>query len=432
MEMARVSPGLVRGIRRWDLVALMINSMFGASIFGLPSAAYALTGAYSVLVLVVCTVMIATIMLCFAEVSSGFTETGGQYLYARKAFGSFVGFEVGWLMWLQRLTSFAAVCNLLVTTGSYFWPVVDDGAWRVALISGVVASLTLVNIIGIRDTALVSNVFTVGKLAPILVFVLAGLFFVDPQRLSFRDPPSASAFSYCTLLFVSVFTGFEAVAIPAGEIRDPKRNLPFAMFTALAVIAVLYVLIQVVCIGTLPNMASSRRPLTDASASFLGAMGPAMISTGALIGITGTLIVIMLSGTRVLFAMAEQGQLPAFLSLTHSRFRTPYISILLTACFMLALTISGTFIYFLTINVIIRVTNYAVTCVALPVLRSRKEESAPAFTAPAGIPASIISTAFCIWLISASGWREAAHAGMAAMVGLPLYLFGRLLRRTSR
>lgn len=145
MGMAPIAPALVRGIGRWDLVALMINSMFGASIFGFPSAAYALTGTYSVLVLVVCTGMIATIMLCFAEVSSGFTETGGQYLYARKAFGSFVGFEVGWLMWLQRLTSFAAVCNLLVTTGSYFWPVVDDGAWRVVLISGVVASLTIVN-----------------------------------------------------------------------------------------------------------------------------------------------------------------------------------------------------------------------------------------------------------------------------------------------
>jgi len=163
----------------------------------------------------------------------------------------------------------------------------------------------------------------------------------------------------------------------------------------------------------------------------MGSAGAFMISTGALIGITGTLTVIMLSGTRVLFAIAEQRQFPGFLSSIHPRFRTPYISILISACVMLAVTISGTFIYFLTLNVIIRVINYAATCIALPVLRKKKEEN-PVFRAPAGIPVSIISTAFCIFLISASGWREIMHVGIAAFIGLPLYYSYRFYRHNSR
>ena len=430
--MSQISKGLVRGIGRWDLVAMMINSMVGASIFGLPSTVFSLTGAYSLVVFVVCAIIILLIMLCFAEVSSQFTETGGQYLYARKAFGPMIGFEIGWLMWIQRLTSFAAVCNLLVITASYFWPALSEGIWRMVFISAIVTLLTFTNIIGIRNTTVVSNFFTIGKLIPILIFVLTGLFFIDRQNFSFEILPNASTFSYSTLLLISIFTGFEAVAIPAGEIRDPKRNLPFAMFTAMAVTTVLYILIQVVCIGTLPNLATSTRPLTEASASFLGTKGPIMISVGALIGITGTLTVIMLSGTRVLFAMAEQGQLLTFLSKTHSRFRTPYVSILLTGFFMLVLTISGTFIYFLTINVIIRVTNYAATCIALPILRKKKKVNIPSFKAPKGIIISIISTSLCVWIISSSGWRELIHAGIAALVGLLLYFLFNFLTRNSR
>ena len=407
----------------------MINSILGASIFGLPSTIYALTGAYSLLTFLVCALVIALITLCFAEVSSRFTETGGQYLYAREAFGPVVGFEIGWLMWLQRLTSFAAVCNLLIVNLAYFWPAAGSGLWRAAAIAGVVTALTVVNIIGVRNAALVSNLFTAGKLTVVLLFVIVGLFLIDPQNYSFATRPSASAFSSSALLLISAFTGFEAVAIPAGEIRDPQRNLPFAMFTALVVVTLLYILIQIVCIGTLPGLANSERPLTDASSRFFGAAGASVISVGVLVSITGTLSVIMLSGPRVLFAMAEQGQLPSVLSATHRRFHTPYVAILLTAPLMLVVTISGTFIYALTINVIIRLVNYAVTCAALPILRRKSDERSAAFRVPAGTVISIVSVALCVWLLSSSGWREARDAGVAAAFGLILYVGYRLSQR---
>src|SRR5687767_486074 len=100
--------GLVRGIRRWDLVAVVINGIIGAGIFGLPSEVFGKIGSYSLIAFAVCALVVILIILCFAEVGSRYDTTGGPYLYAREAFGPLVGFEVGWLQWLARITAFAA------------------------------------------------------------------------------------------------------------------------------------------------------------------------------------------------------------------------------------------------------------------------------------------------------------------------------------
>src|SRR5262249_54829426 len=161
-----------RGIGRWDFVALTINGMVGAGIFGLPSKIYGLTGVWSVLAYLICAALITLITLCFAEVGSRFNETGGPYLYARVAFGSVIGFEVGWLLWLARVTAFSALCNLLIGYISFFWPAAGSGWARVLVIIAVVITLTTVNLIGVREATLASNLFTIGKLAPLLLFIV--------------------------------------------------------------------------------------------------------------------------------------------------------------------------------------------------------------------------------------------------------------------
>src|SRR3989475_10777666 len=204
--------GLVRGIRRWDLVALTINGIIGAGIFGLPAKVYSLIGSYSLIAFVVCALVVMLIILCFAEVGSRFEATGGPYLYAREAFGSTVAFEVGWLIWLARLTAFAANCNLMVSYLSFFWAPANSGITRALIITGVVISLTALNVFGVRQAAIASNLFTVGKLIPMLVFVAAGLFFLNPHAFAFGARPSAGAFSPSVLLLVLAFTGFEIAA----------------------------------------------------------------------------------------------------------------------------------------------------------------------------------------------------------------------------
>ncbi len=423
--------GLIRAIGRWDLVAVAINGIIGAGIFGLPSKAYALIGSYSLFAFVACAIVVVLIILCFAEVGSRFKDTGGPYLYAREAFGSIVGFEVGWLIWLVRITAFAANCNLLVGYLGFFYP--DSGnRWpRFGIITAVVVGLTIINLIGVRQAAITGNLFTIGKLVPMLLFVSLGLFFIQPQNYSFAVRPEIGAFSQSVLLLVYAFSGFEMAAIPAGEVRDPQRNLPMAILVAIAVVAIVYILIQIVCVGTLPDLASSQRPLADSASRFMGTAGGAIISAGAIISMTGNLNVVLLSGSRMPFAMAERKELPPFLARTHQKFHTPHISILITAAIALAVTLSGTFIYALTISTLTRLASYAVTCAALPLLRRRKDAPPAKFKVPGGDLIAVLVLILASWLLYNSNLREARDASIAAAVGLVIYFIYRLMRQRT-
>ncbi len=344
-ESTNPSPeGLIRGIRKWDLVAVTINGIIGAGIFGLPAKVFALIGSYSLIAFVACALVVTLIVLCFAEVGSRFDETGGPYLYAREAFGSTVAFEVGWLIWLARLTAFAANCNLMVSYLAFFWAPANSTMPRALIITGTVLSLTALNVFGVRQAAIASNLFTVGKLIPMLIFVAAGLFFLNPHAFALGAGPSARAFSQSVLLLIYAFTGFEMAAIPAGEIRNPQTHLPRALLISIAVVACTYILIQIVCIGTLPELAASQKPLADAAQRFMGTTGAAIISAGAIISIAGNLNIVLLSGSRVPFAIAEQKQLPEVFAAIHRRFSTPHIAIVVTAGVMLVLTLRSSFV----------------------------------------------------------------------------------------
>ncbi|HXG83926.1 MAG TPA: amino acid permease [Pyrinomonadaceae bacterium] len=417
---------LVRGISRWDLLAITINTIIGAGIFGLPSKVTALIGNYSLVAFIACAVIVAFIVLCFAEVSSRFTATGGMYLYAREAFGSIVGFEVGWLYWIVRVTTFAANCNLLLAYLGFFVPEANQGSLRVLLIGLVVLILTVVNFLGVRQSAILTNVFTIGKIVPLIIFAAVGLFFIQPENFSFAPVPEVGAFSSAILILIYAFVGFEAAAIPAGETRDPQRSVPFALMTALAIVAVLYILIQIVCIGTLPELAASERPLADAAGKFLGTFGAAFITIGALVSIFGNLNGGFLTASRMPFAMAEQGELPAIFGKTHEKFKTPYLSLLITAAAMLVLTVQSSFLTALTISTITRLIVYATTCAALPVFRRRENAPKAELIVPLGIIASILSLLLTVWLLTNVDFKK---EGLAILI---LAVFGLILYFASR
>ncbi|HYV83026.1 MAG TPA: amino acid permease [Pyrinomonadaceae bacterium] len=422
---------LVRGIRRWDLVAIAINGIIGAGIFGLPSNVYKLIGTYSLIAFVACALVVALIILCFAEVSSRFDDTGGPYLYAREAFQPAVAFEIGWLIWLARMTAFAANCNLLINYLSYFWLPATTPLWRASIIVLVVIALAVINLLGIRQAAIVSNAFTVGKLVPIIIFIAAGLFFLNPQAFEFGPSPTTADFSKSVLLLVYAFTGFEMATIPAGEVRDPQKNLPRALLIAILVVAILYIMIQVVCVGTLPGLAQSQKPLADAGSQFLGAAGGAIISAGAIISITGNLNILLLSGSRLPFAMAEQKQLPEFVGSIHRKFFTPYVSILITAGLMLFLTLKSSFVAALTISTIARLVTYGATCLALPVFRARSDAPAAMFRLPGGTIIAILSLLLIVWLLLNATGAEVRATAYAAAAGLLIYLAYAVYKRMS-
>jgi amino acid transporter len=232
-------------------------------------------------------------------------------------------------------------------------------------------------------------------------------------------------------LLIYAFVGFEVGVVMGGETKDPQRSTPFALLIALAVVATLYILIQIVSIGTLPNLAASERPLADAAAIFLGTYGAAFITIGALISILGNLNVGFLGGTRLLFAMSEQRELPEALNKTHAKFKTPWVAIVLTAVVILVLTIYSTFLTALAIATITRLLVYATTCLALPVFRSRGDAPEAKFSAPAGIAAAVLSLGLIAWLLTQVSFsREGLPILIAAVVGI-VFFFGYRILRTS-
>lgn len=424
---------LIRGIGRWSMTAIVINTIIGAGIFGLPSKVFAQIGAYSIFAFVVCALIIALVVLCHAEVASRFTATGGAYLYAKEAFGPIAAFEVGWLYWVVRVATFAANINLFVTYAGVFWPSAAEPAIRIAIIVAVVALLTTINIIGIRQAAIFTNVVTVGKLLPLLLFGLVGLFFIQPANFNFDAVPQYSSFSSAVLILIYAFVGFEVAVIPAGEMKDPQKNLPFALFFALGAVTAIYIVVQLVSIGTLPGLATSERPLADAATGFIGPAGAMLIAGGALISILGNQNVGLLGGSRILYAMGERGELPAFLSKTSEKFKTPHIAILINVSVILFFSIQSSFLGALGIATITRLMIYATTCLSLIVFRKKLDAPPAKFVAPFGLAASILSIGLIIWLLTSVDFaKEGLPILIIAGVGLVLYAgFWLAKRRTN-
>jgi len=416
---------------RLDLVAITINAVIGAGIFGLPGKVFGLIGDFSVLAFLICAVFAALIVLCFAEVGSRFSDTGGPYLYTREAFGPTIGFGAGWLMWVARVSAFAANSNLLVGYAAYFAPEIGSGMGRNIFLCAVTLLLVAVNFAGVRRAARLNNLFTAGKLIPIVVLILAGLWFVDWSRFTFAATPAYAPFSTSVLLLVYAFTGFEMAVIPSGEIRDPRKNIPIALLSAIGLIAIVYLLIQVVCIGTLPDLAASQRPVADAASRVLGRAGAVFITAGIVISIAGNLHVTLLSASRIPFAMGQRGELPRWLGATHPRFQTPHLSILFTGCVVLVLALSGTFVYAVTVSTLARLVIYIGTCAALVVLRRQKSAPQALLQLPGGVLIPGAAILLALWLMSSNTWREVRDTSIAAALGFAILAISKQRQRPA-
>jgi len=410
-------------------VAFAINSVIGAGIFGIPAVLYARVGAVSWLVVLFAAAVVGLITLCFAEVGSAFGETGGPYLYARSVFGPAAGFQVGWLMWIARLTGFAAVLNLFVAYVAFFVPAAASGPARAAIVVLVTTALTTVNFFGVRRAALLNNALTLAKLVPLAAFVIGGMLFVHPDRLLPGGNVSLPSVLSAIMLAIYAFSGFELLAVPGGEVRDPARDIPFALLAGLGVVALVYAGVQIVCVGIVPSLGSSERPLADAARLAVGPGGAAFMAVGALLSTLGVSHTIVLAAARLPFAMAEQGQAPSVLAAVHPRYRTPHVSLFLSAGCLLVLTLATTFISAVTLTVGFRVLVYLLTCAALPVLRRSRILPRASWRVPAGDLVATVSVLTCAALLAARPWSETRQLALAVGAGLVAYW---LLGRRSR
>jgi APA family basic amino acid/polyamine antiporter len=394
---------LVRAIGRWSLVALVVNSIIGSGVFGLPSTVTALIGRSSPLAVVAAGAGMAVIMGCFAEVASRFQQAGGPYLYARVAFGRFMGIQTAWMLWLGQVAAPAANANLFVIYLGEFWSHAKDPLPRALMLTLLVGLLTFINVRGVRAGAQVSNLFTVAKLVPLFAVIVLGLFVLHAHHWDIATPSAGPATTNqwlkAVLLLVFAYGGFETALAPMSEAKDPRRDAPFALFTALLACTVIYALIQWVIVGVLPNAANSQRPLADVARIALGPVGAALVAVGALISFYGYLSAKILAMPRVPFALAEQGDFPKAFAAVHRRFHTPYVSILAFAALVWAFALIGEFKWNVTLSAVARLLYYGVGCAALPVLRRKQPEGAM-FRLPAGNFLAVLGVLICAILVT--------------------------------
>jgi APA family basic amino acid/polyamine antiporter len=421
--------GLVRAIGRWSLVALTINSIIGSGIFGLPSVVAGLVGKISPLAVLFSGAGMAVIMGCYAEVASYFHEAGGPYLYARAAFGRMMGIQTAWMLCLGQATAPAANANLFVIYLGEFWPHAKDPLPRFVILTVLVGVLAIINFRGVRGGARVSNVFTAAKLIPLFaVIVLGGVVMLahHPSAPAATVHPSTEDWLKAMLLLVFAYGGFETALAPMSEAKNPRRDVPFALFAAGLACTVIYALIQVVVVGTLPNAALSDRPLADVARLALGNFGAGLVAVGALVSFYGYLSAKILSMPRVTFALAEQGDFPRAFAAVHPRFRTPYVSLLVFATMIWGFALMGEFKWNLTLSAIARLFYYAVGCAALPVLRRKRPDGA-LFRLPGGTLFAMVGIAICLVLMSQVDFGQSMI--LIATIGIALLNWAVVARR---
>ncbi len=419
--MAQPSQGLVRTIGRWSLTALMVNSIIGGGIFGLPSILAARLGALSPLSCLGAGAGILIIAGCIAEVSSRYEETGGLYLYARDALGRFAGLLVAWLTWLTRIAAPAAVANLFCTYLAQFFPSLATRRGELLVLAVLLGHLAFLNYIGVKAGKNVSNLFTAVKVGFLLFFVLAGLL-VLVLRPEIRVPlsvPNVSARSWfeAILLLVYAYGGFEGALFVGGETTNPKRDTPVALLRALAAVALIYTGVQFVTIATLPGAASSARPISDAAQHFLGPAGATAMALAALVSAYGYLSANLLHSPRITFAMAEQGDFPAFLAAVHPKYRTPYFSIILYALIVFVFAALGNFQWNAMLSAVSRLAIYGAMAIAVPVLRSRRDGKAQ-FLLPVPYLFAGLALLFSVILLTQMGRGEFYVVGTTCAIAL--------------
>ncbi len=411
---------LRRALSKWDLTAIGVNQVIGSAIFLLPADVAGRVGAWGPIAFLAVGLLSLSIALCFAETGSRYDSTGGPILPAREAFGRFVGFEVGWMLWFARVTSHASVVNGLTLALGFYWPAVATGVPRMATIIAVTIVLTWINVRGVKQSSWVVNALTIGKLAPLAIFILAGVWFIDPSKLSPLPDVTREQVSSALILLIFAYGGYEVTGILAGEANNPKKDVPFAFVAAILIVATVMSLTSLVATGVLPDVSATRTPLADGAAIFLGAAGAALISAGAVVSMAGNNMGQLLNGSRTLFALAESRDLPRWFGYVHPAFRTPSNAILFSAVVAIVLALTGSFVTLAAVSAIARLVMYVAVCMAVLVLRKR---AGPAqFTIPFG-PAIPILASVVAFAILAGATQAQLIAGVAALAaGALLYL----------
>lgn len=419
---------LKRDISRLGFSAINVNSVIGAGIFGLPAVVAARAGDFSPWMFFLGGALILTVVLSFARAASLVRETGGMIVYASHAFGPFVGFQTGWLGYVSRMVAMGANTNLLVTYASWFWTPLADDPWRALALTVLIGGMTMLSARGIRHSMTAVFALTAMKLLPLTLLILYGLGRVDLGMLMGASPPPLDGMGETILILLYAFVGFEGTTVTAGEGKQPRRDLPRALIQTIVLIGMLYFLVQVVSMATLPDLGERDAALTAVAEALAGWWGAVIMTLGAVFSIAGNLMSSVLSAPRMSYAMALEGSMPGWFARVHPRFRTPYNSVLFYGAVCLLMALTGSFVWLAAMSTLVRLITYMVCIAALPRLSTRTEATERAFRLPGGLLIPGIAMLLCLWLVTFASLRSWLTTAAFFLVGCGLYFHSRRRR----
>jgi len=415
-------------------VALSVNDVVGSGVYLiLPVAAAQLLGNASVWAILAAGLAVLLLVLCFAEAASYFDRAGGAIVYTRVAFGEFVGFEVGWMTWIARIASVASLSVFFSRAVGYLWDGANHGVGQAVTIFLELALLTWINVRGVKSGALTAVVLAFGKLTPLFILIAVGVFAIEPSRLFPVPAPERANFVKAALLVLYAYSGFENTAAPAGEFKNPKRDVPFALVVQIVIVTAVYTLVQLVALGTVPDLGVSKTPLADAGRILMGPIGGLLLTLGAALSVLGTNNNTILAGPRYLYAHAETGRLPRALARIHPRYRTPHVAILTQSGIALGLIVVDFVLHSFNptalgvaedlaiLSTIARLATYIGTCLSVPVLRRKMPATERTVRLPGGPVIPIAALVICLIFLSAAEKKNFIAGGIALAVGAAIY-----------
>ena len=425
---------LVRAVGTWGLAAGIVNITIGGGIFRLPSAAAGALGPAAPLAYVVCAAAMALIVMCFAEAGSRVSLTGGLYAYVEVAFGPFVGFVTGATLWAGITVATAAVSSFFADAVVAAIPSLGAGAARTTALVVILAALGALNVLGVRGASRFNAVMTIAKLLPLVLLIVVGVSGVRRANLVWTSAPAVGDVARASIVLIFAFLGIETALAPSGEVRDTARTVPRAIFIAMAIVALVYLAVQIVAQGLLgPALAGQKTPLAEAAAVVLGPTGRMIILIGTIVSMFGYVSGMTLAGPRMLYALGRDGFLPSVVASIHPRYKTPYVAIVVQTILVIALAASGSFEKLVLIANGAVLVVYAACCAAVLELRRRGiRQDAEPFRVPFAAVVPVLAIAVIVWLLSSLSADEWKAVLIVIGLAVVVYLASLPGRRAAR
>lgn len=408
----------------WSIVLLGINGIIGSGIFLLPNKAMAIIGPASLLVMLFDMLLVLAITFCFAEASGLFKENGGAYIYAKEAFGDFIGYEVGFLSWATRIIAFSTMSVGFATALGGLIPALNTVMMKNIIISVIFIVLAVINLLGIKLYEVIQNLATIAKILPFILFIGMGIFYIEPVNFTPLVPNGVytpGSFGAAAVMLFFAFTGFESLAVAAAEMENPQKNLPKATLITIFTVSAIYILLLACAIGIMGyELADTTAPVQAAFTRIAGAFGTTIVAAGTLISIGALCIASSFITPHSGLALAEQHMLPAFMA-KRNRFGAPYWCIIVSTIVAMLIGYTGGFAFLASISVVSRFSQYIPTCLSIMVFRKKMPDAPRVFKIPFGPVIPVIALLVSFWLLAQAKPQQLLIGFGAAIVALPFY-----------